>query len=243
MPADLTTASTITAYAAPTLHAPVEILDDTHPVRVKVRTLPGGVGGWATPGREVTVNRSILSTSAGGTVAEALNVPAPTPEPLTEPISGEDYMSVLLARQAAWRDAYTVGGRAPARPPLLEHFVLDADVPFVVVPDHAPKPKPKPQPRQYRSAESLRAELAKVEATMDRVAGRSDTGDRAAANLSPSARSRAARTAGRRRFAQMDRDLERYTQLRQRASALASQIARAEAREAAVEQGDSLHSL
>lgn len=56
--------------------------------------------------------------------------------------------------------------------------------------------------------------------------------DRAAANLSPNARSRAARNAGRRRFAQMDRVLERYTRLETKRTRLCGQLARAEAREA-----------
>lgn len=152
-------------------------------------------------------------------------------EPLTEIVDGDTYIEVLLRRQAAWRDAHIVNGPAPTLLPLLEHFVRAADEPYVRLPERKPTPKPAPQPRRYRSAASLRAELAEVEQRMARVVGRSDTGDRAAANISPHARSRSAARAGRRRFAAMDRDLETYTRLSQRRDSLTSRIAKADARE------------
>lgn len=235
---------TATAYAAPTLHAPVEVIGGSGPFRIRVRTLPGGVGGWATPGKELTVSHTMLSTDDPATVADIteklpteLAHPDPEPAPLTETITGEEYIAVLQARQAAWRTARTVEGRVPLYVPLLDHFVLPGDEQFVTLPDAAPRPRPlateKPRPRQYRSAASLREERDKLLERMERVAGRSDTGDRAAANLSPHARSRAARTAGRRRFAQMDQDLAAYAALQRRVDAFGHRIARAQAREAA----------
>lgn len=148
--------------------------------------------------------------------------------PLTEPISGDEYVRVVLVqRQQAWIAAH---GASPGFPPLLEWFVTVEDESFVQLPEPAAKPVPKP--RRYRSAASLRAERDELLRRMEAVAGRSDTGDLAAANLSPSARSRSARVAGRRRFAQMDRDLSTFTGLRRRVDALAGRILRAEAREA-----------
>lgn len=152
-------------------------------------------------------------------------------EPLTEIVDGDAYIAVLLRRQAAWRDAHTVDGIEPRFLPLLEHFVRAADEPYVRLPEQKPAPKRIPKPRQYRSAESLRAELAEVEKRMGMVAGRSDTGDRAAANLSPVSRSRSAARAGRRRFAAMDRDLETYTRLARRRDVLKGRIERANSRE------------
>jgi hypothetical protein len=92
----------------------------------------------------------------------------------------------------------------------------------------------------YRSAESIRAELEIVDAQLAAF-GVNDVPDRAAANLSPHARSRAAARAGRRRFTRMDRDLQRYTALTRRRDRLAGRLATAEAREkraAAQSRGD-----
>lgn len=150
--------------------------------------------------------------------------------PLTEPIDGDEYVRVVLTqRQRAWIEAH---GSREDFPPLLEWFITAEDEKFVMLPTVERPPARVPQPRRYRSAASLREEHATLLARMERVAGRSDLGDRAAANLSPHARSRAARSAGHRRFEQMDRDLRTYARLRERAEALAGRIARAEAREA-----------
>lgn len=153
---------------------------------------------------------------------------------LTHVVTGDEYMEILLKRQAAFTAhiAEHGGGVKLRYPPLLEWFVRDADADFVRLPDQAPAPpKPTPKPRVYRTAASIRAELASVEARMAQVAGRTDYGDTAAANLSPNARSRAARTAGRKRFDQMDRDLATYTRLDQRRQRLAGRLRAAEARE------------
>jgi hypothetical protein len=153
-------------------------------------------------------------------------------EPLTAPIDGEAYMQVLLDRQAAYEAAHpNRPGALPRMRPLLEWFIQDGDEKWVILPEHKFAPKRTPTPRTYRSAASIREELGALEARMARIAG-SGPDDPAAVNLSPFARSRAARNAGRRRFAQLDRDLERYTQLTTRRDQLTGQLRSAETREA-----------
>lgn len=151
---------------------------------------------------------------------------------LSAPIDGEDYIRILLERQAAWEAAHT----GPYLRPLLEWFIAPGDEKWVRLPESAPAPKREPKPRVYRPAAEIRTELAKVEATMASIAG-SGTDDPAVVNLSPNSRSRAARTAGRHRFAQMDRDLERYAALARRRTRLAGRLAAAEARESTRQEG------
>ena len=220
---------TAIAYAADTLNAPVEILHDINEMFVRVRTLPGGVGGWSKVGKELCVRRSILRdiTDSNGKSTTPEPSPALSPAPLNAPIDAEDYVDLLLARQAAWHAA-----RPHVSLPLLpEHFIEDGDEKWVILPDAKPAPKRQRTARRYRPAADIRAELADVEARMARIAG-SGPDDPAAVNLSPFARSRAARNAGRRRFAQLDRDLERYTKLAARRDTLAFALKSAEAREA-----------
>lgn len=148
-------------------------------------------------------------------------------------LDGELYIALLLERQATWMAEH--GVHPYGLPPLLEWFVRPGDEDMVDLPEQRPEgldrsEKPKRAPRVYRPAASIRDELASVEAEMERVAGRGPD-DVAATNLSPRSRSRAARTAGRRRFAQLDRDLERYTALKVRRDRLAGRLAAAEARE------------
>lgn len=149
---------------------------------------------------------------------------------LSGPISGEDYMLVLAARQAAYEASRPQSGPLLRYPSLLEWFVRDEDVEYVVLPEPEAAPKRVPTTRVYRSAESIRAELEKVTAQRDAIGG-NDIPDRAAANISPFARSKSAARAGRRRFAQMDRDLEKYTRLTRRINQLAGRLVEAEARE------------
>lgn len=153
--------------------------------------------------------------------------------PLAAPIDGEAYMELLVARQAAWEAGHFCDDRLRPQSwvrPLLEWFIQDGDEKWVTVPESKPAPKRVTTPRVYRSAASIREELATVDAQMDRIAG-SGSEDNAVVNLSPYSRSRAARSAGRRRFAQLDRDLEQYGELRKRRDALASRLISAEARE------------
>lgn len=90
--------------------------------------------------------------------------------------------------------------------------------------------------QEPRDAASIREEIARLEQEMNRVAGVDANEDNAIVNLSPNSRSRAARNAGRRRFASMDRDLARFTELRQRRDNLQGSLANAEARERRVER-------
>lgn len=149
---------------------------------------------------------------------------------LVAPISSEDYVKVLASRRAAYESARKRTGPLLRYPTLLEWFVRDEDVQYVVLPEPVAQPKRTPKPRVYRTAESIRAELEKTTAERDAI-GSGDIPDRAAANLSPHARSKAAARAGRRRFDRMDRDLERYVQLSKRIDALAARLAQAEVRE------------
>lgn len=149
-------------------------------------------------------------------------------EPLVEIMDAEDYMALLLERQAAWQIAHP--HQTPGFPPLLEWFIAPEDEQWVRLPGSVTAPPKKTTPRVYRSAASIRAELASVEAEMARVAN-TGSDDPASVNISPYARSRAVRTAGRRRFAQLDRDLEKYTSLNRRRARLVGRLATAEARE------------
>jgi hypothetical protein len=161
----------------------------------------------------------------------------PQPHALTGPISLDDYMGVLAARQAAYeaeRQAAhpALGFRLPA---LLTWFIRDDDEQYVITPDAAPSPKPEPKTtksRVYRSAASIREELARVDAQLAAI-GAEECTDNAVVNLSPFSRSKAAARAGRRRFARMDRDLEKHTALSRRRARLAGSLTRAEARERA----------
>jgi hypothetical protein len=220
---------TATAYVTPTLHAPVRVLGDLSDVRVWVETLPGGVGGWATPGRRIQIMTYLLRDV---NVEEPEQPAVVEPPPLAAPISGEDYIALLVARRDAW-EARNGGARPYGLPALIEWFIQDGDEEFVQLPGPAPKRERKP--RVYRSAASLRKERDTVQARMDRITGE-DTTDGAVVNLSPFARSRAARNAGRARFAKLDRDLERYTALRTRLDNLNSRIRSAEARESVVDE-------
>lgn len=166
-------------------------------------------------------------------------------------LTGEQYMELLEERRTEWEAAHQPDPEAEierikaefpnARPklkpgwvpprPLLEWFVEPGDEDLVELPEPKPAPKRTPKPRTYRSVQSLKEERDRLLARRAAIVA-DDGGDMAEVNLSPSSRSRAARNAGRRRFAQLDRDLERYTALTRRIEALNSRIARAEAREA-----------
>jgi hypothetical protein len=151
-----------------------------------------------------------------------------TVEPLSASIDAEDYMQLLLERQAAWEVVHPQHQHRFR--PLLEWFIASDDEKWVRLPDSTPVPKRQPTPRVYQSAESIRVELEAVQAQMARIAN-AGSDDPASVNISPCARSRAARTAGRRRFAQLDRDLERYTSLKRRHALLSGRLVSAEARE------------
>lgn len=221
-----------TATAGPTLWAPVEVFDELRlgVTSLRVRTLPGGVGGWATPDEELTVDPALLSDISVADPPAADDEQAPDSPRLTAPIDGDGYIELLLQRQTSWMvRRWPSWAREKAPRPLLEWFVEPGDERFVQLPKPAPKRRAKP--RVYRSAQSLRDEHDELERRMTAIFDDDGVPDRAIANLSPLARSRAARNAGRRRFAKLDRDLERYTALRNRLDRLKFRISAAEARE------------
>lgn len=216
-------------HAADSLHAEVIVRHQIDSDFYEVEVI-SGVGGWDKPGKVLMVRASILGEI---TPADA-DAPAPAPveaaeepAPLSEPISADAYIGVLLARQAAYVARSFPDGTSL---PPLEWFIRTEDEAFVILPERAPAAKRERTPCVYRSAASLREERDDVQRRIDAF----DDGtvpDRAAANLSPNARSRAAARAGRRRFGRMDRDLVRFTALVRRRDALNHRIALAEARE------------
>lgn len=155
-------------------------------------------------------------------------------EPITTPMTGEEYMTVLAERQQTWEREHTKPGVRLRFPALLEWFIVPGEEHLVQLPETAePTTRPARRPRTYRSAESLRQERDRLAQCMEQVAGAGDTHDQASTNLSPYSRSRVVRRAGRRRFAAMDRALEKYARMVKRLAQLDGQIARAEAREEA----------
>lgn len=222
----MTTTATITC--GPTLTARVEVLREINEMFTEVKVIEGR-GGWDKPGKVLTVRRSIMSdVQAENTpaIAEPVTITSAIASiPVTAPISGDDYIEVLAARQAVYVAAHPHGPL-----PLLEWFIADGDERFVQLPETTPAPKRTSKPRVYRSAASIREELERIIAKRAAI-GASDVPDRAVANLSPYARSKAAARAGRRRFEQTDRDLEKFTRLTQRIENLRMSLLMAEARE------------
>lgn len=229
---------TATIIAAPgsVLRARVEVLREITELWVEVRVI-SGTGGWDRPGKVFGARKSIMSDFVpAGTEVEPTPVPEPAEpaaitagiEPISESMDAEDYMALLIRRQEKW-----MGDHSAVRlPALYEWFILSGEEDLVRLPEHVPAEKPARTPRVYRSAASLHEERGKLLARMIQVAGTEGTPDRAAANLSPNARSRAARRAGQRRFAKMDRDLATFAALQRKVAVLDGKIARAEAREA-----------
>lgn len=222
------TLRTATVVAHPvTLHARVEVLRRTG-LHYEVRVI-SGVGGWSKPGKTFFALAGVVKFDDAPEVAP---VEAAEPTPITEPMDAEDYMTLLVARQEQWKRATQARtGLAPRLLPLLEWFVLPGEEALVRLPESKPAPRKVRTPRVYRSAASLREERDALLARMERVAGAGVVQDRAAANLSPNSRSKAARRAGVRRFATMDRNLAKYAELQRRVNALNGRIANAEARE------------
>jgi len=218
---------TATVTCGPTLRATVNVIKMINAGFYEVEVIEGA-GGWDKPGKILVVRTSIMSDFVEDGAEKIEPVEVPEPAPLTEPIDGDAYIAVLLARQAAW--IHRNGGDRTL-PPLLEWFIRAGDEDFVIVPEEKPTPKRERRPQTYRSAASLIEERDKVQARMDKITG-AGSDDPAIVNLSPNARSRAARNAGRRRFEQLDRDLERYTALSNRLERLDYRIKAAQAREA-----------
>ncbi|MCD0445809.1 hypothetical protein LO763_19560 [Glycomyces sp. A-F 0318] len=178
--------------------------------------------------------------------------PSATKTAVAGKLTGDEYMKLLEQRRDAWEAAHPAREAVQAqierikrdfpgvnpvirsdwKPPvaLLEWFIEPGDENLVELPE--PKPKRQPQPRVYRSAASLREERDRLASRRAAIIGMDDDGDMAIVNLSPFARSKAARAAGRRRFAKLDRDLARVASLNRRIDALDFRIAAAETREA-----------
>lgn len=213
---------TARVYVADTLNARVNVLRQVGD-RYEVEVITG-VGGWSTPGKKFWPRTDIVAFDAAA--------PEPVveePTPLAKPISGAEYIDVLLQRRAAWMSAKRPF--KPKFPPPVEYFMRAEDEQFVQVPEAEPQPKRQRTPRVYRSAASLREARDKVAAKLAAF-NTNDVPDRAAANLSPNAKSKAARRAGQRRFAKMDRDLQRYVELQRKLTTLDFRVKAAEAREA-----------
>lgn len=210
---------TATITSGPTLTAEVNVVRETnYGFEVEVIT---GTGGWNSPGKVLDVRKSI-TTLHDDPASEVVEEPAE----LTAPVTGEEYMTILLARQAAY-----VSRNPGTLLPLLEWFIRDGDEDFVQLPDVKPARKRETTPRVYRTAASLREERDKVAAQVNAFGADDGPCDPAVVNLSPYSRSKAARNAGRRRFAKMDNDLIKFTALTKRLDALNSRIISAEARE------------
>ena len=137
-------------------------------------------------------------------------------------MTGEEYMNVLLERQAAYETEHS---RRPGFPPLLEWFIRPGDEELFTPPPETRQPKKITKPRTYRSAASLVEER-------DRLAAK------AAPLVAPLLPDRAAShgkaigVKGTARIqAREDSRLRRYVELNKRIRALESRIARATARE------------
>ena len=171
-------------------------------------------------------------------------------------MTSDEYMQLLKERRAEaeiaakleWFRSAPIEGSPPFTPkawvrPLLESFVLPGDEDLFTPPKAAPAPKREATPRTYRSAASLREErdalLARRDGLVKADDGSVEADPFAIGNISTQALYPRARAAGRRRFARMDRELERFASLTRRIDVLDSRIAKAEAREAHAES-DSL---
>lgn len=147
-------------------------------------------------------------------------------------MTGDEYMNLLNQRRDQWIAEHPAPTEGAIRPkswvlPLPEHFIRPGDEDMVELPEpkkSAPKPKPAPRPRRVVDVADLIKQRDALVARRDRIVG-TGPADRAAANLSPNSRNKAAARAGRRRFDAMDRDLERFANLTRRINTLNSRIA------------------
>lgn len=140
-----------------------------------------------------------------------------------------EYIDVLLTRQAAYAAEHPpVPGREWARP-LLDWFIEDDDevegITYdVVEPTPAATPQRRDRRPEYRARlDRNRARLQLIEQRLAALVG--DGGDPAQVNISPYSRSRAAAAAGRRRYATLDRNLDRTSRLLDTAAHLRHKIA------------------
>lgn len=107
-------------------------------------------------------------------------------------LTGDQYMELLLARQAEFMAQYEPRPGAKALlAPTLETFVRAGDEDLVELPE--PPPKRTPSPRRYRPASYWRDRIAALDAQMQATTAGIDLGDRAAAGGVGIGRARAAR--------------------------------------------------
>lgn len=141
-------------------------------------------------------------------------------------MTGDEYMTLLLQRQDAWRAA-NPGTRLP---PLLEWFIRPGDEDRFTPPKPTPRaPKPPTRPRVYRTAASLTAERDHLQQQADALTG-TPINDRAAAGGCGIGIRQAARVQ-----TQQDNQLRRYAALLRRIDSLNQRIRRAQAREASTD--------
>ena len=123
-------------------------------------------------------------------------------------LTGDQYMELLLARQAEFMAQYEPRPGAKALlAPTLETFVRAGDEDLVELPE--PPPKRVPAPRRYRPASFWRGRVQALDAQMAAVSASVDLGDRAAAGGVGLGPKRNARHRKR-----MDAALQRYVALK-----------------------------
>lgn len=149
----------------------------------------------------------------------------------TSRLTGDEYMAVLLDRQATYEAEQAAQHTDDIRPhswarPLLEWFIRPGDELLFTPPAPVPQPKRETTPRVYRTAASLRVERDRLAAEAARLTTPLSS-DRAASGGVALGRKRTARL-----IARQDRRLRRYVALDHRIRALDDRIARAERREA-----------
>lgn len=142
--------------------------------------------------------------------------------PITATMTGEEYMGVLLTRQEEWMASQ--GGSVKVKfPPPLDHFIEDADVALVQLPE---KPvKVASSPRSYRSASYWQNRVASLTEEMDRLST-PIIPDRAAAGGQGIGVAR-----GRKVAVREDRKLERYVALKRKLNHAEGMLRKARVRE------------
>lgn len=150
------------------------------------------------------------------------------PEDMAEKgsLTGDEYMALLLERQAAYVAEHPPApGVTWAARPLLEWFIQPGDEELFTPPKEVPQPKRETKPRVYRPAASLREERDRL------IAQRAPL----LVPLSPDRAASGGVALGRKRTARMqqreDRRLQQYVALTRRIDALNVRIESADIRE------------
>lgn len=146
----------------------------------------------------------------------------------TPHLTGDEYMDLLVERQAAY-----VAAHPPLQPwaaPLLEWFVLPGDEEIFTPPKATPRQRPARRPRTYRPASHWREKLERLDAALASLdpGPRHGTTDRAAyggVGIPQTARQNA------KWDTRISRTARRYVELTQAREEVAGKLARAEMRE------------